>query len=413
MTPPVDRRRLLVLAWAAALAVLGLALVLSRSGGEGADAVVHGPGKGVVRRRPGWRPGPPGPAPTGVPFMFQGGPRHTGQSAFTGPRQAKRRWSFPTKGPVVAQPVIARDGTIWVGSQDHHLYSLGADGALRHRIDLGGPIYGAAAVFPDGRVVVGSDADRVVCVSPSGEVRWMLETGHDADTGIAPGADGEAYVGSGRELLALSRTGRLLWRFRAGDKVFTAPAVGEDGAIFFGSQDDHLYAVNSDGTMRWSYRTGGDVDSAPSLGADGTVYVGSDDARVHAVSASGRLLWSRPVGGAVRAGIAIARDGTLLVGTLGPRPRFLALDPSDGSERWSFTFAPVGSRDRGILSQAVVDAAGTVYFGAHDDYLYALRADGSMGWVFQTGADVDSGAAIAPDGTLVFGSGDHVIYALR
>ncbi len=344
--------------------------------------------------------------------MMGGSPRHGGQSAFVGPLEPRRAWSLPTQGAVLAQPVFGRDGTVYVGSLDHHFYAIRKGGALRWKVDAAGPIYGAGAVGRDGTVYFGSDSDRVYAVSPGGDVRWVVETERDADTGVALSAAGEILIGCGPELLAIRPTGRLAWRFRARDKVFSSPAIADDGAILFGSQDDHLYALNSDGTLRWAYRTGGDVDSAPAIADDGTVVVGSDDARVHAVAPDGTLRWSREVGGAVRAGIAFGIDGSVLVGTYGPRPRFVSLDFATGEERWAHALRPVASRDVGIQSPAAVDAEGSIYFGANDDFLYSLRPDGGLRWVFATGADVDSGPSIATDGTLVFGSADHVVYAL-
>src|SRR5690606_10843769 len=163
---------------------------------------------------------------------------------------------------------------------------------------------------------------------------------------------------AGRQLFAIEEDGRVRWRFRARSKIFTTPAVDADGTIYVGSQDDRLYAIAPDGRRRWDYRAGGDIDASPLIGDDGTIYFGSDDRRLCAVARDGRLRCGACFDGVCRAPAALGRDGSVLVGTLGPRPSLYALDPEDGSVRWSFAVEPTESRELGIASGALVDAEG-------------------------------------------------------
>jgi outer membrane protein assembly factor BamB len=64
--------------------------------------------------------------------------------------------------------------------------------------------------------------------------------------------------------------------------VHASPTVAKDGAILFGSQDDHVYALEADGRLRWFLSLDADVDAAVTMAADGTLYVGADDAHVRA-----------------------------------------------------------------------------------------------------------------------------------
>ena len=52
--------------------------------------------------------------------------------------------------------------------------------------------------------------------------------------------------------------------------------------IFFGSQDDHLYAVSPRGKVLWSIELGADVDSSVAIAEDGTLVVGCDDGHLRA-----------------------------------------------------------------------------------------------------------------------------------
>ena len=78
-------------------------------------------------------------------------------------------------------------------------------------------------------------------------------------------------------------------------------AAWADGVLFFGSDDGHVYAVDSaSGRQRWKFRTGGPVAASPAL-AGGRVFVGSYDGRFYALDArTGELLWKFNTGGGVK-----------------------------------------------------------------------------------------------------------------
>ena len=50
----------------------------------------------------------------------------------------------------------------------------------------------------------------------------------------------------------------------------------------------------------------------------------------------------------------------------------------DGTEKWSFETGD------GIESSPAIGADGTIYFGSHDGYLYAVNLDGTEKWSFNT-----------------------------
>ncbi|MBM3823711.1 MAG: hypothetical protein FJ404_12635, partial [Verrucomicrobia bacterium] len=93
------------------------------------------------------------------------------------------------------------------------------------------------------------------------------------------------------------------------------------------------------------------------------------------------------------AGSATSAKATLIVGRL-------------GAKLWDFT---VG---RPIRTSVAMAANGTLYFGADDRKVYALRPDGTLKWSFTTGGELYSSPAIAPDGTILIGSFDGKVYAL-
>lgn len=351
--------------------------------------------------------------PAGPPRMYRGDRRHTGRSPFVGPSAATVVWSYEAAGRITAQPVVGPSGEVYVADHAGSLHALTPYGRRRWVRELGGPIYSTPLVDERGHVYVGSDARHFSSFTTEGELRWRIPTEGDADTGATLSPEGLLHFAAGRELFAVATDGTIRWRFRAGGKIFTTPAVADDGTVYVGAQDDHLYAIAKDGTERWSYRTNGDNDSSPVIGDDGTVYFGSDDRHVYALSPEGQLRWSKELGGMVRAPVALGRDGSLYVGVFGPRPRVVCLDQRDGAERWHFAVTIADTSEIGVASGVLVDRDGNLYFGAHDDYLYALTPDGELRWAFEARADVDAPLALAPDGTLYAGSDDKHLYALR
>ncbi len=74
----------------------------------------------------------------------------------------------------------------------------------------------------------------------------------------------------------------LKWKFKTGDVVYSSPAV-VDGVVYFGSDDNHLYAIDiKTGEEKWKFETGAEVWSSPAV-VDGVVYFGSDDNHLYAV----------------------------------------------------------------------------------------------------------------------------------
>ena len=83
--------------------------------------------------------------------------------------------------------------------------------------------------------------------------------------------------------------GKLLWRFSV-DRPYSPAVV--DGVVYFGSYNDHVYAVDAThGTTLWYFQTGGDSFATPTV-SDGVVYAGSGDNYFYAMdSSTGDLVW--------------------------------------------------------------------------------------------------------------------------
>lgn len=317
------------------------------------------------------------------------------------PDVAPERWQFQTGDWVRSSPAVS-GGTVYVGSEDGHLYAIdAAAGGQRWRFETEAGVWSSPAVS-EGVVYVGSEDGSVYAVdAATGSALWRFRTGAAVWSSPAV-SDGLVYVGNEEGFLYAidARTGEQQWSFRAPERVRSSPAVS-GGVVYVGS--DQLYAVDAlSGEQRWSFDTNRWVWSSPAV-SDGTVYVGSEDGNVYAVDAvSGRQQWRFETGGRVWSSPAVVED-TVYIGS--NDGSIYALDAQSGESRWRFG---VGGD---VLSSPAV-SGGVVYVGGPDGNLYALdAADGAEHWRVETGGQVWSSPAVA-DGLVYVGSRDGRLYAV-
>ena len=138
-------------------------------------------------------------APGQLPPSIAGPPTGTPQA--DGPQL----WRYDTGGWVVNAPTMA-NGAIYVGSDDHYVYSLDAQtGALRWRFETGDVIRSSPTVT-GGAVYVGSNDNHV----------YALDAG----------------------------TGALLWKHDTGGWVQYSPVVS-GGRVYLGARSDGDYKVHA------------------------------------------------------------------------------------------------------------------------------------------------------------------------
>jgi eukaryotic-like serine/threonine-protein kinase len=214
-------------------------------------------------------------------------------------------------------------------------------------------------------------------------VRWRHST--DAAVASTPAvANGLVFVnGNDGRFRALRATdGRLIWSFASGasvplkwgyesGEIYTSSPVVDGNTAVFGSQDGHVYALDTrSGRERWRFRTGGRVYASPAISA-GTVYAADQAGSVFALAlTSGRLLWQ------------FATEGTLL-----------------NSGDWGF--------DRTTVQSSPAVAGGAVYVGARDGFLYAIdRATGAQRWRHDHKVSWVNTSPAVSDGLVYAGSSD-------
>ncbi|HWA88173.1 MAG TPA: PQQ-binding-like beta-propeller repeat protein [Opitutus sp.] len=255
----------------------------------------------------------------------------------------------------------------------------------------------------DNSTVNSSNSDALVYFIASAGTTYYFQIDHADDDG----------TGGGDFVLTLTDSA---WEYSASDEVTSPPAVASDGTVYFGAgstngYDKKIYAVTSDGATKWTATTrstgDGIIDSAPAIGVDGTVYIGGSDDLLYALNPSnGTKKWSFTAASPIGSAPAIAADGTIY---FRDSSVLYSLSPG-GVKNWSLTLT--GSTSDGTYSSPAVGGDGTIYVGTNAGAFYAVNPDGTQKWKFTADDDIFTSPAIAGDGTIYFATLKGTVYAL-
>jgi len=202
--------------------------------------------------------------------------------------------------------------------------------------------------------------------------------------------------------------GTKKWWYQTNGQIHSTPVIGPDGTLYFGSDDGHVYALNSSTQVPgWLYQTFQPTRSTPVIAANGNIYVGSENKNVYCLNGkNGNVIWAYPTLGPIDSSPAIGADGTVYIGS--SDHCVYALDGASGALKWKYlTGGPV-------TASPSVGADGTVYIGSTDSVLYALNGiTGKPNWQFSTGGAVNSSVAIDSNNVVYVGSEDSSVRAFH
>lgn len=310
------------------------------------------------------------------------------------------------------------------------LFAIGVAGC---RSQVSSPPPKATPIVADGRL-----AGRIVYVSvglsaglttpglvealdaQTGRMQWKAQTVTTSGEPVV--AQGALYVGAddGTVRAFDATTGQSRWSFTR--TVGVSAQLGLDGyvavdggAVFVTSDGGAIYALDSaTGKQRWLYTlpaTQSHIYTVPVV-AGGLVYVaaGGIDGAVYALdAATGKLHWKAAQEGGFD-GQPVIVGGALYVGATNS-PTFYVYNAQTGAQLWTY------DTSSSVISPAAIGPE-MVYMCASDSAVYALRANHTLAWKFQTGGNAPTpliarGAAPTLDGqTLYVGSQGGVVYAL-
>jgi outer membrane protein assembly factor BamB len=307
----------------------------------------------------------------------------------------KEIWRYPAKASnsiqFIAQPVVAPDGTIIIGSagSDHRLVALdpsnlsgennspvekwmfseakgswvagalvlndkvfapNSDGTLYvldlqdglstktalKKIDLGGVLWAQPAT--DGNLVYVSSVDHYLhAIDPETyEFAWpAIDLGGAAPGTPLVGPNGNIYIGSfASEVVKVDTakgTDTLLTSTQGW--VWGGP-VSDGERIYFGDLDGNLFALDAvSGSQSWAIRPDGPLVGSPLVMGD-TIVFATESGSVYAVDQEGKIVWQRGVGGQIYTSPVTGAD-RIIVAPMQADFALAVLD-TNGNQVWTF-----------------------------------------------------------------------------
>ena len=371
--------------------------------------------------------------------MFHGSASHGGLSPYdTSHIDGSVKWTFETEDGIESSPVIDSNGIIYFGSHDGYLYAVNNDGTLKWKFKAGErfwdsnyggqykAIMATPAIAKDGTIYTYSSDHHLFAVNPDGSEKWKYYIQWMPDFWSSPtvGEDGTIYIGSARSnndfkagLYAINPDGTLKWIHEEGTGVTTPPSIAEDGTIYIGAatpnQDKSIkdtgkiIALSPKGEVKWEFEVKLWVEGASTVGSDGTIYTGTKEGDVYALTPQGKEIWRFQTKDGVSAAPAIGKDGTIYIGSWDAY--FYALT-SDGKLNWKYK---TPDAFEGVSSSAAIGVDGTIYVGSNSGMFYAFNPNGTVKWDYQVEfSTIVAGPAIGKDGTIYFTSWDKKLYAI-
>lgn len=293
-----------------------------------------------------------------------------------------------------AAPVVAANGTIYIGTYEGNLTAVSPDGTREWTVELGNSIMGSPALSSNGTVYIGvsdgASQSNITAVAPDGTREWTTKVGGDTAIASSPAVavNGTIYIGTyGGNLTAMSPDGTREWTTKVGNFIASCPSIAANGTIYIGVSDGgtmgNLTAVSPDGAKEWTIKVSGlELMASPTISPNGTIYIGVDGGNLTAVSPDGTKEWTLEVSDLdLFSSPAVSANGTIYIGTYrrdllssSDHGNLTAVAP-DGSKLWT---APVG----GLISVSspTISSNGTVYIGAgkgSSGNLTAFEGDGS------------------------------------
>jgi outer membrane protein assembly factor BamB len=153
-------------------------------------------------------------------------------------------WSHATTAPIEVSASVGSDGTVVVSTNNHTVYALKADGALKWKSALGTESYSSSSVSG--------------ALAYYGDNSGALHVVHERNG--APVATDHGTKG--------------LW---------AAQAVDSRGDVYFGTQGKHIYGFGPHGTRLFDIIASGPIDSYPALTANGELIIGDQAGTLYAI----------------------------------------------------------------------------------------------------------------------------------
>ena len=193
-------------------------------------------------------------------------------------------WQFDTESGIRSSPAVS-EGVVYVLATGGTLYALdAATGGLRWEHQLEGRGHYQSPAVANGVVYVGGGQHLYAVNAATGGLVWRADQRVMSDSRLAIAGE-IIYLNTRSGVAAVDTgTGDLLWEYST-DIRATSPTV-EDGVVYLGSWNKRLHAVDAaTGKSLWQYETADQIYSKPAVASE-VVYFGSADDHLYALSVS-------------------------------------------------------------------------------------------------------------------------------
>ena len=358
--------------------------------------------------------------------MHHHDPQSTGRSSNVGPQQGSFAWKFNVGAPVGTSVAIGPDSTIYFassyemyeGRQVPILYALDWHGNLKWKFKLrASEQIGDASqacsplVAADGTIYIGSRDHLIYAINPDGTLKWTFKADDDIyPISLAIGLDGKIYfTAADTRLYCINPDGTLNWKSGGNYQFLCSPLAGisisPDGTtLYLGTAElDTSYglaAVDISGQLRWLYKTGL-VDCTPLVDNDGNIFFGAgkglnspDEGKtgLFSLNSQGQLRWKYQTAYMNNKDVCMDYDGNVYssVNPTGTESRMISMT-NKGELRWDIDISAIGA----LTSSLICDFEGNIYGSAWYSTLYAISSSGDINWQSSVGQINGNSPAIA------------------
>jgi outer membrane protein assembly factor BamB len=338
------------------------------------------------------------PTTSAIVPMYMLNVKHTNLTAYYGPTKTtipSILWQAPfVSGNLFVSPSIAIDsnGALYLGSNDGYVYSLnsttGSVNWLKRvnntnynpNVTSPNSIYTTPLIAPDGTIYIGSNEGYLFALNNNGNIKWSYNAGYPLQSSPIIDGSGSIYFGAGNNVYAVGDAGsqaysKWLTPFVTNAHVNSSPALSSNGYLYFGSDDGYVYAVNSfTGLLKWAFDASGNLNTNPNLPVHPIYTSASIDASANVIigtgsymngllyyldGLTGAVIWTKTdflsnFNGPFYNTVAINGD-TIYLSTIA---YVFAINRLNGTTKWYYY------NTNCYYTSAAVDASGTLYFGS-------------------------------------------------
>ena len=396
------------------------------------------------------------PTPVVLPIvqMYMLNSLHTGQSAYTGPTAAPTSIvSVPfVSGNLFVSPSISisNDGILYIGSNDGYVYALySSTGLVKWKIRVANSanpaglltspnsMYTTPVIAVDGTIYIGSNEGYLYALNPAdGYIKWSYYAGYPLQSSPIIDASGSIYFGAGTRVYAIGDSGfsaysKWLAPFQTGANVNSSPALGTNGYVYFGSDDGYVYAVSSfTGLEKWRRSTNTTLPDlvhpiymSATIDGSNNVIIGNgsymDGMLYYLDGLTSTILWQNsydPIIGPFYNTPAVRGD-VIYLSTIA---YVYAINRLTGAQIWKYFNLNF------YYTSPIIDVNGKIYFASilaqntpangwmkNDGILHCLNADGTINWEIKVDAGRLAPPVLSNDMTIYISSTANKIYTIK